>query len=168
MLSTFLSRNPVAPTINGVDNSGTNVSSTGYSPLLALLGKGDADFLSNADLQALVNEYNSTIAGTLTPAGRAGVSPNQRYPTITLPTDFQLGDNFSSQDIRIMKSISLTGRTELRLIGEVFNVLNTSNLTNFNYNLVVPAAFGKAQQRVGQTFGSGGPRAAQIAVRLNF
>jgi hypothetical protein len=168
VLSTFLSRNPVAPTINGFDNSGTNISSSGYSPLLGLLGKGDADFLSNDDLRSLVNEYNSTIAGTLTPAGRAGVSANQRYPTITLPTDFQLGDIFSSQDIRIMKSIGLSGRTELRLIGEVFNIFNVSNLTNFNYNLVVPGAFGRAQQRVGQTFGSGGPRAAQVAARFSF
>ena len=67
-----------------------------------------------------------------------------------------------------MKSISLTGRTELRLIGEVFNVLNTSNLTNFNYNLVVPEAFGRAQQRVGQTFGSTARARFQVAARLNF
>jgi hypothetical protein len=46
--------------------------------------------------------------------------------------------------------------------------LNTSNLTNFNYNLVVPATFGKANQRVGQTFGSGGPRAFQLAARVSF
>jgi hypothetical protein len=67
-----------------------------------------------------------------------------------------------------MKGIKLTDRTELRLIAEVFNILNTSNLTNFNFNLVVPATFGKANQRVGQTFGSGGPRAFQLAVRLSF
>ena len=168
VLSTFLSKGAVSPFIGGLDNSGTNISSSGYSPLLALLGKGDADFMSNDNLQKLVTEYNSTIAGTLTPAGRAGVAPNQRYPTLTLPTDYQLGDSFSSQDVRIMKTIRLSGRTDLRLIGEVFNILNTSNLTNFNYNLVVPSAFGRAQQRVGQTFGSGGPRAAQIAVRLSF
>jgi hypothetical protein len=56
----------------------------------------------------------------------------------------------------------------VQLIGEVFNVLNISNLTNFNYNLVVPATFGKANQRVGQTFGSGGPRALQFAGRVSF
>jgi Carboxypeptidase regulatory-like domain len=164
VLSTFLSHNPVAPTINGFDNTGTNKSNTGFTPLLAVLGKGYSDFLSKDDLRDLVTEYNSRIAGTLTPAGLAGASPNQRYPVITLPTDFQLDDIFSSQDIRVMKSIGLSGRTELRLIGEVFNIFNTSNLTNFNYNLVVPAAFGKAQQRVG----SGGPRAAQLAARFSF
>jgi hypothetical protein len=56
----------------------------------------------------------------------------------------------------------------VQVIGEVFNVFNTSNLTNFNYNLLVPATFGKANQRVGQTFGSGGPRAFQVAGRLSF
>ena len=67
-----------------------------------------------------------------------------------------------------MKTIDLGGGVDIRLIGEVFNIFNVSNLTNFNYNLVVPATFGKANQRVGQTFGSGGPRAFQLAARLNF
>ncbi len=168
VLSSYLSRPPVAPTIGGFDNTGTNFSNTGFTPLLGILGKGYADFLSREELEALVDQYNSTYAGTLTPAGRAGVSANQRYPRITLPADFQLGDVFSSQDVRVMKAVRLADRSELRLIAEVFNVLNTSNLTNFNYNLVVPATFGKANQRVGQTFGSGGPRAFQLAARLSF
>jgi len=168
VLSTFLSRPPVAPTINGFDNSGTNTTSTGYTPLLGILGKGFADYLSKSDLERLVGEYNSTYAGTLTPAGRAGINVGQRFPTITLPADYELGDIFSSQDVRLMKTITLSGRTELRLIGEVFNVLNTSNLTNFNFNLAVPSTFGKANQRVGQTFGSGGPRAFQLAARVSF
>ena len=96
------------------------------------------------------------------------MSANQRYPTITLPADYQLGDLFSSQDLRMMKTFDLGGGADIRLIGEVFNLFNVSNLTNFNYNLVVPATFGKANQRVGQTFGSGGPRAFQLAARLNF
>ena len=168
VLSTFLSRPPVAPVINGYDYTGTNFSSGGYSPLLGILGKGYSDFLSKDDLQNLVNQYNTTFAGTLTPAGRAGISAGQRYPAITLPADYQLGDIFSSQDVRVTKTFQLRDRVDLRLIGEVFNVLNTSNLTNFNYNLVVPTTFGKANQRVGQTFGSGGPRAFQLAVRLGF
>ena len=109
-----------------------------------------------------------TNAGTLTPAGRAGISANQRYPTITLPSDYQLQDIFSSQDLRITKTFRLRDRTDIRIIGEVFNILNTSNLTNFNFNLVSPATFGQANQRVGQTFGSGGPRAFQLAARIGF
>jgi len=168
LLSTFLSRPPVAPTINGFDNTGTNVSSSGYTPLLEVLGQGYSGYLSKSDLQDLVNQYNSTIAGTLTPAGRAGITAGQRYPTITLPSDYQLGDVFTSQDLRVMKTIGLGDRTQLRLIGEAFNIFNVSNLTNYNFNLVVPSTFGKANQRVGQTFGSGGPRAFQLAARVSF
>ena len=169
LLSTFLSRPPVAPFIgNGVDNTGTNYSSTGYTPLLEILGQGYSGFLSHDDLQNLVNQYNAMYAGTLTPAGKAGINRNQTYPRITLPADYQLGDIFSSQDLRVTKTIALGPRTNLRLIGECFNIFNVSNLTNFNYNLVVPATFGKANQRVGQTFGSGGPRAFQIGARLSF
>jgi hypothetical protein len=168
VLSAYQSRAPVAPVINGFDNTGTNVSSTGYTPLLSVLGQGYSGFLSNGDLQNLVNQYNSTIAGTLTPAGKAGITANQRYPRITLPTDFQLGDRFSSQDVRVTKAFKVHDRVDFRLIGEAFNVFNVSNLTNYNFNLVVPATFGKANQRVGQTFGSGGPRAFQLAVRVGF
>ena len=82
--------------------------------------------------------------------------------------DPQAVDPFSSQDVRLTKTINLTGNVNLRLIGEVFNIFNTSNLTNFNYNLANPAVFGQANQRVGQTFGSGGPRAFQFAGRLSF
>jgi hypothetical protein len=104
----------------------------------------------------------------LTPAGKAGITANQRYPMITLPTDFQLGDRFSSQDVRVTKTFRVRDRVDFRLIGEAFNVFNVSNLTNYNFNLVVPATFGKANQRVGQTFGSGGPRAFQLALRVGF
>ena len=168
-LSTFQSHPPVAPVINGFDNTGTNVSSGGFAPLLELLGKGYSGFISPDELRSLVDQYNSTIAGTLTPAGAAKVpGANARYPKITLPTDFDLGDTFSSQDVRVTKTINLHSNVDLRLIGEVFNVFNVSNLTNYNFNLVVPATFGKANQRVGQTFGSGGPRAFQFAFRLSF
>jgi hypothetical protein len=168
ILSTFLSRSAVAPRIDGFDNTGTNISGTAYTPLLGVLGKGYADFLSKKELEELVADYNARFAGTLTPAGQAGVSPNQRYPVITLPSDYKLGDVFSSQDVRVTKSFALPRNTDIRLIAEVFNIFNTSNVTNFNYNLVVPATFGKANQRVGQTFGSGGSRALQFAARVSF
>ena len=84
----------MAPTINGYDNTGTNTTSSGYTPLLGILGKGYSGFLSKSDL-ADAREPTTTrrIAGTLTPAGKAGISANQRYPTITLPSDYQLGDS---------------------------------------------------------------------------
>ena len=75
------------------------------------------------------------------------------------------------------KTIGFGEHVQLRLIGEVFNLFNFSNVSNFNYNLVGTvvggvtqpnSAFGQANQRVGQTFGSGGPRAFQFAARLSF
>ena len=169
LLSTFQSRPPIAPTINGFSNSGTDVSSGGYTPLLGILGMGFSGYISKDELASLVQDYNARFAGTLTPAGAADVVRNQRYPVVTLPTtDYDLSDVFSSQDLRVTKAVRLPGTSEIRLIAEVFNIFNVSNLTNFSYNLLVPASFGKANQRVGQTFGSGGPRAMQIAARVSF
>jgi hypothetical protein len=168
VLSSFLSRPPVAPFIAGVNNAGTDVRTTAYTPLLGVLGQGYSDFLSKSELEDLVQEYNTRIAGTLTPAGEAGVLAGQRYPTITLPADYQLGDIFSSQDVRFTKAFRVRGETQIRLMVEAFNIFNISNVTNFNYNLSVPAVFGKANQRVGQTFGSGGARAFQLAARVSF
>jgi hypothetical protein len=76
------------------------------------------------------------------------------------------GDNFSSQDVRVTKTFRFKEEAALRLIGEVFNIFNVSNLSNFNFNLAGP--FGQPNQRVGQTFGSGGPRAFQSAARISF
>ena len=109
VLSTYMSAPPVAPTIAGVDNTGTNTTTGATTPLLTLLGQGYADFLSNDELASLVDEYNASIAGTLTPAGAAGVLPNQRYPTIRLPESYSLGDAFSSQDIRVTKTFRIGG-----------------------------------------------------------
>jgi hypothetical protein len=170
VLSAFISHPPVAPFIGGVDNTGTNISSGGYTPLLKLLGHQYSGFLSVNDLRALVQDYNIRFAGQLTPAAVAGVPglTTQKYPAVTLPTNFKLGDLFSSQDLRVTKTINLHEQINLRLIGEVFNVFNVSNLTGFNYALTSPASFGQPTQRVGQTFGTGGPRAFQVAARLSF
>jgi hypothetical protein len=170
VVSAFNSHSPIAPIITGVDNTGTNSPSGAYTPLLAVLGKGYSDFLSNAELGRLVERYNATVAGQKTPIGTT-------FPTVALPAKFQLGDIFSSQDVRVTKIIKIRERIDLRLIGEVFNIFNVSNVTNFNFNLsgalvgtqrLPNASFGLPNQRVGQTFGTGGPRAYQIAARLSF
>lgn len=168
MISTYISRSAINPTIGGINDAGTDISNNGYTPLLSVLGQGYNSFMSKSELQDLVGQYNSTIAGTLTPAGKAGLVAGQKYPTLTLPAQFELGDNFTSQDLRITKNFKLHEEVSLRLIGEVFNMFNVSNLTGFNYSLTSPTAFGKPTQRVGQTFGTGGPRAFQFGARLSF
>jgi hypothetical protein len=55
-------------------------------------------------------------------------------------------------------------------------VLNYFNPSGFNFNIdtkntnaaAQTFAFGQATQRVGQIFGSGGPRASQIGARFQF
>lgn len=171
VLSAFQSHPPVVPTIDGVNNAGTDVTSSGYTPLLAVLGKGYSGFISNSDLLKLVAQYNSTIAGTLTPAGKTALPglAGQKYPVIPPLGDFNLSDAYNSQDIRVSKTFSFRERYRLRLIGEGFNIFNTSNVSNVNFNLLSPnGVFGQPNQRVGQTFGSGGPRAFQVAARVTF
>jgi hypothetical protein len=171
LISAMQSHPPVAPTIDGFNNAGTDVTSSGYTPLLAVLGKGYSGFLSNSDLLRLRNQYNSTIAGTLTPAGKSAIPQlaGQKYPAIPPLQDFNLGDIYNSQDLRVSKTFSFRERYRLRLIGEAFNIFNTSNVSNVNFNLLSPpGVFGQPNQRVGQTFGSGGPRAFQLAARAEF
>jgi hypothetical protein len=53
------------------------------------------------------------------------------------------------------------------LIGEAFNVYNTSNLSGHTGDLT-SGAFGQPTSRVTQVFGSSGPRAFQLATRVSF
>lgn len=166
LISTLISRPPVQPIISGISINGSDTSSSGH---FALPGMSYNEFISRDDLQKLVNQYNSTYAGQLTPAGKAGISPKQVFPAITLPSHYNLGHDFTSQDLRISKSFRFHDRYELRFIGEAFNILNIGNLTLDSFTLNSPA-FGAPQQRLlnGSTFGSGGPRAFQFAGRFQF
>jgi hypothetical protein len=165
LLSTFISRPPTEPVIDGVDITGTNVQSTAYTPLP---GERYDGWLSQSQLQNLVNQYNSQYAGKPTPAGAAGVSPGQTFPAVTLPSRYSLGNDFTSQDIRLSKILRVKERYQFRIIAECFNILNFGNLTGDSYNLASPGSFGIATQRVSSTFGSGGPRAFQFAGRFEF
>jgi hypothetical protein len=165
LLSTFISRPPTEPVIDGVDITGTNTQSTAYTPLP---GEQYDGWLSQGQLQNLVGQYNTQYAGKPTPAGAAGVSPGQTFPTVTLPSRYSLGNDFTSQDIRLTKIFHVKERYQFRIIAECFNIFNFGNLTGDSYNLASPGSFGIATQRVSSTFGSGGPRAFQFAGRFEF
>jgi len=92
---------------------------------------------------------------------------NQIINPIALPERFSSGDSFITQDVRVTRRIRLAGSTELSLIGEVFNLFNMSNLTGYSGVLNQPG-YGQPSARVGQVFGTGGPRAFQFAARLLF
>jgi len=113
-------------------------------------------------------------------------------PYIVLPEKFSTGDSFLTHDLRLTRTFSITERIKLNLIGEGFNIFNIANLTGFSGTLnayVRPTAtrnattgvvtitapgrnpdftFGQPTGRVNAVFGSGGPRAFQLAARISF
>jgi len=165
LLSTFISPPPVEPVIDGVDITGTNTQSTAYTPLP---GEQYNGFISHSQLQNLVNQYNTQYAGKPTPAGTAGISQGQVFPAITLPAHYNLGNDFTSQDIRLTKIIHIRERYEFRVIAEAFNIFNFGNQVLPNFNLASPTTLGLPTQRAASTFGTGGPRAFQFAGRFQF
>jgi hypothetical protein len=92
---------------------------------------------------------------------------NQIINPIALPTMFSNGDSFMSQDLRLMRYIALTEKVTLSLIAEAFNVFNIANLTGYS-NVLNQPNYGQPSARVGQVFGTGGPRACQLGARLEF
>ncbi len=95
---------------------------------------------------------------------------------------------FNSFDLRVSKQFDFGERASLLLIGEVFNLFNTTNIlgvSNTNYsgyaNVLVrdnntpgdpgylqSSSFGSPVTTAGGVFGSGGPRAFQLALRFSF
>ena len=91
------------------------------------------------------------------------------------PNDAKFNDNFSSLDLRASKIFKFDERFRLEPIVEIFNVFNTTNIlgvSNTNYsgfgNVLGTPNFGKPLSTAGGVFGSGGPRAFQLAARLTF
>ena len=106
--------------------------------------------------------------------------------------DVRFGDGFSSVDVRVSRRFGVGGkgvsRMQIEPMVEVFNLFNVTNIlgaTNLNYSgaanaLVrdsdVPSepgfmrssSFGRPVSTAGGVFGSGGPRAIQVAVRATF
>ena len=158
---------------------GLNFSYSGASPLSAYVGgidfNGDGttgDLLpgttvnafnrgmGRADLDRLVGQFNPTYAGTKDSQGRS-------IPRLTLPAHYSFGDNFHALDLRLSRSFVFRERWRLSLIGEVFNLYNKANLSGYSGDLT-SAAFGQPTSRATQVFGSGGPRAFQLALRVAF
>ena len=135
---------------------------------------GARQFTTPAQLNAFITSTNASggINGVMLPL----VSNDARFT-----------DRFSSLDVRVSRPF---GAASLRIepLFEVFNVLNTENIlgtTNVNYsgfaNALVrdsndPAQpgylkssrFGTPVSTAGGVFGSGGPRALQLGVRVTF
>jgi outer membrane receptor protein involved in Fe transport len=128
-----------------------------------------------SELNAFITQVNA--------GGGFGGSP---LPLVS--EDARFSDNFSSFDLRLSKQFRLNDRVSIEAIGEVFNLFNVTNVlgvSNVNYsgfnNVLVrdstdpstpgflrSSSFGQPVTTAGGVFGSGGPRAFQLAARIQF
>ena len=165
---------PLDTLLAGLDLDGDGISQTLLPGTTRhnTLGRG----LDEAGLRALVADYNASIEaasrrvtnadGTITVV-RPRTPFNQVLVPITLPETFSRGDSFVAQDVRVTKDLEFGSGVVLSLMAEAFNVFNVSNLTGYN-GVVNQPNYGQPSARVGQVFGTGGPRAGQLAARLTF
>lgn len=156
-ISQFVSKPPLSVSVDGVDLNGDGLNT------LILPGSKFRSFGRGVDkskLQQLVDQFNTDYAGKTTVR-------NQVIPRITLPAVFDNGDTFISTDMRLARVFNLTEQVKLNFIGEVFNLFNVSNLVGYGGTLNSPN-YGIESNRAGGVFGTGGPRAFQVAFRLTF
>ena len=174
----FVSHAYTAPPLDtllvGLDLDGDGISQTLLPGTTRhnTLGQG----LTVDELRGLVAAYNASVDARTLRVGNADgsvslVRPrtpfNQIITPIVLPDTFASGDSFITQDVRVTKTVALRGEIKLALAVEVFNLLNVANLTGYSGVLNQPN-YGQPTARVGQAFGTGGPRAAQLAARVTF
>jgi hypothetical protein len=155
--STYVSKTPFSAVLSGIDMNGDGTTTdllpgTTVNQFNRSLGK--------ADLQRLVAAFNQTYTGGVDARGML-------LPLIALPLHYEFGDSLFTQDLRLSRDLKVPDRVTVELIGEVFNVLNISNLSGYS-NSLIGAGFGQPKSRVTQVFGSGGPRAFQFGARANF
>ncbi len=164
-ITSFASSGPVEPFVSGVDLTGNGAFGAGETGGTPLPGIGYNQFnvgAGQAQLTQLVSQFNQNYAGKTTTTGT--------IPTIGLPSTWYFPRSYNSQDVRITKVFNLhSERFRLKLIGECFNFLNIANLGGYSYNLTTNSAgFGLPTSRDSNIFGSGGPRAFQLAGRFEF
>ena len=128
-------------------------------------------------------ELNAFIARTDAAGGvyEASTSSYVMLPQVSDHAHFD--DSFNSLDFRLDRTFSFEDRYSVDLIGEAFNIFNVTNIlgvSNLNYsgfaNTLTPDAnnpdysssFGRPVSTAGGVFGSGGPRAFQVAMKLSF
>ena len=136
---------------------------------------GGRQFHTPAELNAFITQTNAAggIDGVLLPL----VSDSARFT-----------DSFNALDLRVSRTFTAGTRVRIEPMIEVFNLFNTTNIlgvSNVNYsgfaNVLVrdsaqmgtpgylrSSQFGRPVTTAGGVFGSGGPRAMQLAARVTF
>jgi hypothetical protein len=136
---------------------------------------GGRRFTTAANLNAYLQDLNS----------RGGVAG---LPMPLVGEDARFNDRFDSLDLRITRPFTITGSVRIEPMLEIFNVFNVTNFlgtTKKNYSgftnalirdsedtsnpgYMTSSSFGQPVSTAGGVFGSGGPRAVQLAVRVLF
>lgn len=134
---------------------------------------GGRQFHTGAELNALLTQLNA----------KGALNGSLGTPLPMVSPDARFDDTFNSFDLRLSREFHLGERFHLQVFGEVFNLFNKSNIlgtSNANYsgffNVLVPdrnnpnlaSDFGRPASEAGGVFGSGGPRAFQLAVKFAF
>ena len=136
---------------------------------------GGRQFSGAGELNAFITSLNRSggVSGVLLPL---------------VPESARFGDAFSSVDLRVTRPFRIGARARIEPALEVFNLFDTANIlgvSNVNYsgysNVLVrdsdvpgtagylrSSSFGQPVSTAGGVFGSGGPRAMQLAARLTF
>jgi hypothetical protein len=157
-ISAMSSRGPVMPTVSDVDLDGDGTTTTPIPGVdFNCFNRG----CGKNDLAQAVAAWNQTFAGKLDARGTP-------IPQLTLPANYEFGDGFSTQDIRLTKKFTWKERYSLSVFGEMFNVFNIANLGGYSFNLGNTTTFGRPTNRFTQVYGSGGPRALQLGGRISF
>ncbi len=164
LIMTFESGAPLTIKIPGLTSVSSDLNGDGTSNDVlpgTSFNTGNRD-ISASDLRQLVDQYNAQFAGKPTLRGVGSV-----FPTLALPSNFDLGDSFQSTEVRLSKEFNIVAeRLKLELSGEVFNLFNTSNKLRYRGDL--DNNFGLATDKASPTFGLGGPRVFQIGGRIKF
>ena len=128
-------------------------------------------------------QLNAFIAQTNAAGGVYEATANKNVILPQVSNSARFNDSFNSLDFRLDRSITFADHYSINLIGEAFNIFNVTNIlgvSNLNYsgfaNTLSPdpnnpnysSRFGTPVSTAGGVFGSGGPRAFQLAARLTF
>ena len=112
-------------------------------------------WLSGVTRAASAFPYNIT-AGVDTTGDR--VSTNDRPPGVTY--DSERGDSFFTQDLRVTKRFRFGESTSVEVLGEVFNLFNTTNFISYIGSITSPFYQQPAQ--------AAQPLQGQLGVRVRF
>jgi hypothetical protein len=165
-------------------------------PLPGQKPRGAFGVTANAgNINKVIGNYNSSVAGTLTPAGQAlvnaGLFTEQELidlgavaTSITPAPAGQLNnDNFWNTDLRLSNRIKITERWTVEPMVEVFNIFNIANYARLGNTLLdgsagspngTPSSLNVVDRGTGRLgFGSGSfspgtQRAFQFGIRVTF